>query len=60
MGQYCNDPLRDAYLCASHDAWVTRTPDYDDEPEEEQEVKPTPRRAKRENLRFVLRKINTE
>ena len=42
MGQYCNDPIRDAYLCRSHDAWVTRTPDYydyedDDEEDEEKE-----------------------
>ena len=37
MGHYVDDPIRDARICASHDAWVTRLPDWWEEQEEEEE-----------------------
>ena len=38
MGQYSNDPVFDRIICESHDRWVTRTPDYYDIPDEDEEA----------------------
>jgi hypothetical protein len=37
MGHFVDEPWRDALLCESHDAWVTRDPYEDDYKEEETE-----------------------
>lgn len=37
MGQYTNNVILDRIICESHDRWITRTPDYYDIPEEDEE-----------------------